>query len=178
MGRGRRDKMSLSREQRQRLEAMSRNGQAPAKKILHAQILLMSDEGELAKRTWTDLEIARALNLHRNTVGRIRQRFLEKGEAPALERKARRKPPRDPIVDGELEAHIIALCCSEPPAGRGNWSIRLLTSELKKRRIVTQIGRETVRKTLKKTNCGLGKGRDSAFQSGTCPDLLPRWKWC
>ncbi|NEO17845.1 MULTISPECIES: IS630 family transposase [unclassified Moorena] len=150
MGRGRRDKIALSTEQRQRLEAISRNGHAPAKKILHAQILLMSDEGELARRTWTDNEIAQALNLHRNTVGRIRQRFLEKGEAPALERKARRKPPVDPIVDGETEAQIIALCCSQPPAGRGNWSIRLLTNELKKRRIVTQIGRETVRKTLKK----------------------------
>ncbi|OLT63046.1 transposase [Moorena bouillonii PNG] len=137
----------------------------------------MSDEGELATRTWTDNEIAQALNLHRNTVGRIRQRFLEKGEAPALERKARRKPPVDPIVDGETEAQIIALCCSQPPAGRGNWSIRLLTNELKKRRIVTQIGRETVRKTLKKTNCALGKPRDSASLSGTCPDSSPRWKW-
>ncbi len=86
----------------------------------------MSDEGELATRTWTDNEIAQALNLHRNTVGRIRQRFLEIGEAPALERFARRKPPVDPIVDGLTVAQIIALCCSQPPAGRGNWSIRVV----------------------------------------------------
>jgi CRP-like cAMP-binding protein len=77
MGRGRRDKVILSEEQRQNLEAISRNGYAPAKKILHAQILLMCDESPQATRKWTDEEISSALNLHRNTVGRIRKRFLE-----------------------------------------------------------------------------------------------------
>lgn len=176
LGRGRRDQVLLTQEQRQRLEAISRNGHPPAPKILHAQILLMSDEADRATRTWTDHEIAQALNWHRNTVGRIRQRFLEKGEAPAWERKARRKPALDPIVDGESEAQIIALCCSQPPAARGNGSIGLLTHELKQRRIVTPIGRETVRKTLKKTNCALGKLRGSASLSRTCPDSSPRWK--
>jgi hypothetical protein len=68
MGRGKRDKIYLSAEQRQRLEGISRNGHAPVKKILHAQVLLMSDEGEFAVKQWTDEEIAAALNLHRNTV--------------------------------------------------------------------------------------------------------------
>ena len=101
MGRGRRDKIFLSAQQGQRLEAISRNGYAPAKKILHAQILLMSDEGVSAHIKRTDEEIASALNLHRNTISRVRKRFLEKGEAPALERKVRRKPPVEPIVDGD-----------------------------------------------------------------------------
>lgn len=171
MGRGRRDKVFLSQEQRTRLEAISRNGQAPVKKILHAQVILMSDEGEEARQKWTDIEIANALNLHVNSVGRIRKRFLDKGEAPTLERKVRRKPPVDPIVDGETEAQIIALCCSEPPDGRANWSLRLLTQEIRRRRIVTEISRETVRRTLKKTNYVPGKPNDSVFQNGTCPDL-------
>lgn len=171
MGRGRRDKVFLSQEQRTRLEAISRNGQAPVKKILHAQVILMSDEGEEARQKWTDIEIANALNLHVNSVGRIRKRFLDKGEAPTLERKVRRKPPVDPIVDGETEAQIIALCCSEPPDGRANWSLRLLTQEIRRRRIVTEISRETVRRTLKKTNYVPGKLNDSVFQNGTCPDL-------
>ncbi|EGJ30467.1 hypothetical protein LYNGBM3L_06200 [Moorena producens 3L] len=171
MGRGKRDKVILSREQRKRLEVISNNGYAPAKKILHAQILLMSDEGGEAKRKWTDNEIALALNLHRNTVGRVRKKFLEKGVVPAKERKLRRKPPVEPIVDGETEAQIIALCCSEPPQGRGNWSLRLLTTELKRRTIVTEISRETVRRTLKKTNCVPGKLRDSVFQNEICQDL-------
>lgn len=96
MGRGRRDKVHLTVEQRERLEQISRNGYAPAKKILHARILLMCDEGEQGKRKWTDEEIAQALQVHRNTVARIRQRFLLKGEKPALERSQRKTPPTAP----------------------------------------------------------------------------------
>jgi len=73
-------------EQKENLEKISRNGYASAKKILHARILLMCDEGEQAHRSWKDEEIGEALQVHRNTVGRIRQRFLQKGEKPALER--------------------------------------------------------------------------------------------
>jgi transposase len=171
MGRGKRDKIFLSAEQRKRLELISCNGYAPTKKVIHAQILLMSDEGKGAKRKWTDEEIADALNLHRNTVSRVRNRFLHKGEVPALERKRRRLPPVEAKVDGATEAQIIALCCSEPPDGRGNWSIRLLTKELKKRRIVIEIGRETVRRTLKKTSYALGKPKDSVSQNETYQDL-------
>ena len=130
----------------------------------------MSDEGEGAQRKWTDIEISEALNLHVNTVGRIRKKFLEQGEAPALERKPRRKPPVDSIVDGETEAQIIALCCSAPPEGRAHWSLRLLTQELKRRTIVMEISRETVRRTLKKTNYALGRRKGFVFQSESCPD--------
>ncbi|MGL4882942.1 MAG: IS630-like element ISMae25 family transposase, partial [Waterburya sp.] len=93
MGRGRRDKVYLTLEQRENLEQISRNGYASAKKILHARILLMCDEGETATRKWTDEEIGSALQVHRNSVGRIRSRFLKKGEKPALERKPRKNPP-------------------------------------------------------------------------------------
>jgi transposase len=167
MGRGKRDKIYLSAEQRQRLEEISRNGHAPAKKIVHAQVLLMSDEGELAPKRWTDPEIAAALNLHRNSVGRIRQRFLQQGEVPALNRQVRKTPPVSPKVDGHVEAQLIALCCSPPPEGRQHWSTRLLTSQLKARQIITEISRETVRRTLKKMNYDLGKQSVSAFQSET-----------
>ncbi|GCL51042.1 transposase [Microcystis aeruginosa NIES-3804] len=148
MGRGRRDKVNLTGEQRENLEQISRNGYAPAKKILHARILLMCDEGEQAKRKWTDEEIGEALEVHRNTVGRIRQRFLQKGEKPALERKSRKTPPTPAKVDGAAAAQIIALCCSEPPSGRAEWTIRLLTSELKQRQIITEISSPTVWRTL------------------------------
>ena len=98
MGHGRRDKIFLNSEQRHRLEDISRNGHAPAKKVLHAQILLMSDEGDLAPRKWTDAEIAAALNVHRNSVGRVRKRFLEQGEEPALNRRPRKRPSTPPIA--------------------------------------------------------------------------------
>lgn len=171
MGRGRRDKIFLSREDRKRLETISRNGRAPTKKIVHAQLILMSDEGEGAPRKWTDVEISEALNLHVNSVRRIRKKYREEGESATLERKERRKPPVDPIVDGETEAQIIALCCSQPPEGRARWSIRLLTQELKRRSIVVEISRETVRRTLKKTSYDLGRKKDSVSQSETYRDL-------
>lgn len=167
MGKGRRDKIYLTPEQRHRLEDMSRNGYAPAKKVIHAQILLMSDESDLAPRKWTDVEIAAALNVHRNSVGRVRKRFLDKGEQPALNRRPRKRPPTPPIVDGATEAQIIALCCSEPPEGSAHWSLRLLTSELKRRQIVVEISRETVRRTLKRTNYALGKPSVFVSQNGT-----------
>jgi Homeodomain-like domain len=167
MGARKRDKIFLSPEERHRLELIARNGHSPAKKILHAQILLMADEGELSTGRWTDEAIASALNMHRNTVGRIRYKYLREGEGPALDRKIRQTPPVPPKVDGALEAQIVALCCSSPPSGYSDWSIRLLTSELKARQIVTEISRETVRRTLKKTNCVPGKQRVSASRSGT-----------
>ncbi|AVH73297.1 transposase [Nostoc sp. 'Lobaria pulmonaria (5183) cyanobiont'] len=162
MGRGRRDKVILDTDKRQTLEAIARNGHAPAKKILHAQVLLMCDEGEGATKKWTDEEISIALRLHRNTVARIRKRFLERGEEPALNRK----PPNKSKIDGYAEAQIIALCCSEPSTGQAHWSLRLLTQEIQNRKIVIEISRETVRKTLKKINYALGKQKDFVFQNG------------
>lgn len=167
MGKGRRNKVLLNTEQRQKLEEISRNGYAPAKKILHAQVLLMCDEGEGATKKWTDEQISLALNLHRNTVGRIRKRFLELGEQPALNRSQRKSPPVRAKIDGEKEAQIIALCCCEPPAGQAHWSLRLLTKEIHNRNIITEISRETVRKVLKKTNYDRGKHKDFVSQSGT-----------
>lgn len=163
MGRGRRDKVYLTKEQIENLETISRNGHGSAKKILHARILLMCDEGEMAPRKWTDDQIAEALGVHRNTVGRIRQRFLQKGEKPALNRQPRKTPANPAKVDGATEAQIIALCCSEPPEGRSQWSIRLLTKELKKRQIITEISDSTVWRTLKKTNYARGRLKDSVF---------------
>jgi hypothetical protein len=99
-------------------------------------------------------------------VGRIRKRFLEQGEQPALNRSQRKSAPVRAKIDGHTEAQIIALCCSQPPAGQAHWSLRLLTKEIYKRNIITEISRETVRKVLKKTNYDRGKHKDFVFQSG------------
>ncbi|MBH8566896.1 helix-turn-helix domain-containing protein, partial [Nostoc sp. CENA67] len=163
MGRGRTNKIRLSAEQRQHLEALSRNGHAPVKKILHARVLIMSDEGEYGQQRWNDQQIGAALGLHRNSVARIRSSFLEQGEQAALNRKPRQTPPVPQKLDGEKQAHLIAICCSPPPDGRTRWTMKLLVDELKARSIVTQIGRETVRCTLKKTNCARGKSSVTVF---------------
>ena len=145
----------LDAEQRQRLEELTRNGHAPAKKIQHARVLLLGDRNQPDGHR-IDRDIADILGMHVNTVARVRKRFVLHGEAPALERKQRAEPPSPPKVDGQLEAHLVALCCSEPPAGQARWTLTLLVEELTRRRFVTSICRETVRKALKKTSCSPG----------------------
>lgn len=148
--------VGLTADQRGRLDDICRNGRAPAKKIRHAQVLLLSDKNhERGGRTRT--EIAETLGMHVNTVDRIRKRFVQEGEAPALDRKPRETPPTPPIIDGRAEAHLVAMCCSDPPEGRVHWTMELLAQELTARKIVTKVSAETVRRVLKKRTPALAK---------------------
>lgn len=167
----------LPAEARERLEVMARNGSAPAKKITHARVLLMSDQQHPAGR-YHDDQIAAALGIHINTVARIRTRFVLHGEAPALERKPRVTLPVPPKLDGRAEARLVALCCSPAPQGQVRWTLSLLQQEMVGRKIVTSISRETIRKTLKKTRCNLGASSDSASRNATRPGSSPRWSKC
>ncbi len=135
----------LKDEERQRLESLVSSGQAPAYKIKHAHILLKADANG---PHWTDEAIAEAFRCHRNTVASVRQRFVEQGLEAALERRKRIYRPR--LVDGEVEARIIALRCSPPPEGYARWTLRLLADRLVELEIVPSISHETVRKVLKK----------------------------
>lgn len=148
----------LTPEQRQRFDEICRNGHAPAKKIRHAQVLLLSDRHRPGGRL-TGGEIARTLGMHLNTVARIRKRFFLEGEAPAIERKPRTTPPVPAIIDGHAEAHLVAICCSEPPQGRVHWTMQMLANTLKERGIVTQVSAETVRRTLKKRTAAMAEGQ-------------------
>ena len=165
----------LDDEQRQRLVDITKNGRAPAKKIQHAQVLLMSDrnrEGGPLPRS----QVAELLGIHVNSVDRIRKRFVLEGEAPAVNRKARLTPPIAPKLDGHAEAFLIATCCGRAPEGRTRWTLALLAEELKKNRFVTTVCAETVRKTLKKTNCNLGGSSAGVCRNETTPGSSPKWK--
>lgn len=141
----------LAPEQRASLEELTRNGHAPAKKIRHAQVLLLSDHNRPGGKR-TDPEVADALGMHLNTVARIRKRFVLEGERPALERKPRATPPVPPKIDGHVEAQLVAICCGPPPEGRVRWTLNLLAGELVRRKLVTSVTGEAVRKALKKTS--------------------------
>jgi hypothetical protein len=141
----------LTLDARERLESITRNGSAPAKKILHARVLLMSNPHHAAGR-YRDHEIAAALGIHINTVARIRKLFVQQGEQPALDRKARLRPPVLPKLYGHAEAALVTLCCSTPSDGCIRWILNMLQQEAVGRKIVTSICRETIRKTLKKTS--------------------------
>jgi transposase len=165
----------LDDDQRQRLDEIRRNGHAPAKEILHASILLLADKND-SSGGHGDLHISQTLGVHVNTVARIRKRFVEQGEKPALERKIPPAPPVTPKIDGAVEAQLIAICCSEPPDGRARWTLDLLVTEMTGRKLVTSICRETVRRALKKTNCSLGEPNAGASPRRTGPASSPKWR--
>lgn len=169
--------VELTPDARQRLEDTACNGTAPAKKITHARILLMSDEHHPAGR-YHDHQISAALGVHVNTVARVRKQFVLHGEQSAIERKRRMTPPIAPKLDGHGEAQLIAICCSPPPQGRVRWTLRLLQQECVGRKLVTSICRETIRTTLKKTCCNPGGSSVSAFPSATAPASSRRWNRC
>jgi transposase len=169
--------VDLNPPTRERLEEIVHNGASPAKKIMHARVLLLSDEHHPAGR-YHDQEIARILGLHINTIARIRKAFVLQGTQPALERKRREVGPIPVKLDGHGEAQLIAICCSKPPDGRVRWTLSLLQSELIGRKIVTSICCETVRKTLKKTRSSRGGNNASAFLSETTHDSSRRWSRC
>ena len=143
----------LASGERLALEAMIRKGRAAAYKIRHANILLKADaDGP----PWTDERIADAFACHYRTVADVRKRFVLEGLEAALNRKKQCRPSVMPKLDGEKEAKLITIACSEPPAGRTRWALRLLADKLVELDIVDTISYETVRQTLKKTNSSHG----------------------
>ncbi len=145
----------LTPEQRQKLQQLVSTGTAPARKVLHARILLKTDESELGSK-WSDQQIQEAFDVGLATIWRVRQRFLSQGLDDALNRHPQPERPQKRRLDGEQEAHLIALACGATAEGEGRWSLRLLASRMVKLGYVEQVSADTVRRTLKKTNSSRG----------------------
>jgi hypothetical protein len=142
--------VKLSGEERKRLNTLISKGKASAKIILKARILLKADQGE-AGEGWSDEEICHALDSNVAMVARVREKLVTEGLDAVFARKKRETPPIEPIFDGEKQAQLIALACSEPPAGRARWTIRLLAEHVVERNIVDSAHFNTVARALKKT---------------------------
>ena len=140
----------LPREERESLEELVNKGKSAAYRIKHANILLAVDADGPG---WSDQQTASAYHCHLNTVKNVRQRFVEQGPDTALHRKRQEWPSRQRILDGEKEARLIALAGSEAPEGRTRWTLQLLADKLVELNIVESVSDQTVRRTLKKTNC-------------------------
>ena len=141
--------MILTEPERAQLRTLIGQGTAPARLLTHARILLKANQGE-GGPGWTDTAIAGAVEVHPATVGRVRRGFVEGGLDAALHRTApNRVSPRR--LDGAAEAHLIALACGDPPAGRERWTLRLLADELVRLEVVETVSHETVRQTFKQT---------------------------
>lgn len=128
---------------------MIKKGKTQAYRIKHANILLAVDADGT---NWTDQQAAKAYRCSQNTARNVRQRFVEQGFDAALNQKKRSDPPRQPILDGEKEARLIALACGKPPLGQSKWTLKLLAQELIALEIVESISDQTVRRKLKKMN--------------------------
>ncbi|MFL5587153.1 MAG: IS630 family transposase [Ktedonobacteraceae bacterium] len=138
--------VKLAKEERAFLSKLIAQGQASARKLMHARILLKADSSEDGPG-WTDQAISEALEIGTATVERVRQRLVEEGVAAALTRH-RPHTPRLRKLDGEQEAHLIALVCSQPEEGQERWTLQLLADKLVQLHLVESISRETIRQVL------------------------------
>ena len=140
--------VTLTANERSYLESLVRKGKAAARKQVHARILLKSDTGTRGDG-WTDEHICEALDVSRPTVERVRKRFVEEGLEAALCRREQINRKRRKL-DGDGEAHLVALTCGKPPRGRVRWTLRLLANRIVELGWAESISHEAVRQTLKK----------------------------
>ena len=142
----------LTQAEREQLRALVRNGKAAAYRITHANILLKADADGPG---WIDKGIAEAFGCHVRTVENVRRRCVLEGLQAALERKKQARPRRQRKLDGEGEARLVALACSEAPKGRTQWTLRMLAEKMVALEYVERLSHETVRQVLKKRNQAL-----------------------
>ncbi len=147
-------RVTLEAGEREELERLTSRGRVAARKLAHARVLLLADEGAGGPGK-ADGEVAEAVGVSVATVGRVRERFVGQGLGAALVPK-----PADRVyarrLDGGQEARLVALACSAPPDGRKRWTMRLLADRLVELEVVDGVSHETVRQVLKKTRRSRG----------------------
>lgn len=147
-------RVTLTAQERQELEALSRTVKTNAKRFLYARALLLCDRSPEGP-AWTVADTAEAMGVTPRTIEHLKKRFVEEGIEAALTRKKPDKPPREIIFGGEFEARLIALACSDPPDGRLRWTVRLLADKAVELDLAPSVSHMTVQRTLKKTGLSL-----------------------
>ena len=145
--------IELSDQDKAELIDIVTKGKSPARTILRANILLASDRR--SEKYMTVSEISKAYHTTPTTVLNVRTSFCEKGLETTINRKKRETPPIPAKVTGEVEAHVIALACGEPPEGYSKWTLRLLANKTVELGYIDSISHVTVSTILKKTNLSL-----------------------
>jgi len=145
--------IKLTKEERTELSQLIKSGKHSARVLGRARILLLLDRSQGQERKLQ--EIAEAMLTSIGTVSNVKRRYLKDGLEHGL--RDRPRPGAKPKIDGEVEAHLIALTCSEPPEGQARWTLRLLADKLVELELVESISHVAVRDALKKTNSSLGK---------------------
>jgi len=159
----------LTTQERNELEALTRNGKTPAKKFIHARALLLCNASPDGP-AWKVANVAAALGVTSRTIEHLKKRFVEDGIEAALVRKSRVRPPREIIFDGAFEARLIALACSEAPVGYRRWTVRLLADKVVELNFAPSVSHMTVQRVLKKMNLSLTSKSTGKFrQKGVQP---------
>jgi transposase len=147
-------RVTLTKEERKELDAMTHRGKTHARRFIHARALLLCDAGADGP-AWNVADVATALGVTSRAIEHLKKRFVEDGFEAALERKTREKPPREVIFDGAFEARLITLACSDAPEGHRRWTVRLLADKAVELRFAKSVSHMTVQRVLKKTNLSL-----------------------
>jgi transposase len=147
-------RVTLTKEERKELDAMTHRGKTHARRFIHARALLLCDAGADGP-AWNVADVATALGVTSRAIEHLKKRFVEDGFEAALERKTREKPPREVIFDGAFEARLITLACSDAPEGHRRWTVRLLADKAIELRFAESVSHMTVQRVLKKTNLSL-----------------------
>lgn len=147
-------RVTLTESERDDLRKLVSVGKAAAQKLVRARILLLADQAEGGSAK-ADPEIVESLGCGRASVERIRKRFVEEGLEAVLNPKPSQRV-YERKMDGQAEAHLIALACGAPPAGCSRWTLRLLGDQMVALEHVESVSFETIRRVLKKTNLSLG----------------------
>jgi hypothetical protein len=145
----------LSKEERGILKKLINSGRGPARMFTRARILLKADQSDNGPG-WPDEKISEALDVTVQTIERVRKQLVEEGFDAVLSRRKYTQKVSRKKIDGDVEAHLVALSCSEPPPGRARWTLRLLADKIVELGYVQTISHEAVRQTLKKTNLNRG----------------------
>lgn len=148
-------KVTLTNSEREQLKTIVKKGKHSSLQYRNACILLNTDEGEWGQKISNE-QIAQVLQINTKTVERLKQRFVEEGFEACMDRKP--YPAKQKIkADGDFEAHLIAISCSEAPSGFSRWSLRMLADKMVELKYAESVSHETVRQVLKKTNLNRGK---------------------
>lgn len=151
--------VTLTREEREILSGFSSKGKHRSQKVINSLILLGSDEGKFQTKRSPNKELARVLNISMKKIDRVKKRFVEDGLDIALNgKKGSRIYAKK--VDGDFEAHLVAVSCSDPPEGFTRWSLRLLADKVVELNYIDSVSHETIRRILKKTKLSLGNIKD------------------
>ena len=143
--------INLTPAEREALQQLVGRERVSGLKRMRASILLKADEG------MTDAEIADELEVGLVTVERVRKRCIERGIEGCLDRKPQDNPSRPRKLDGASEAQLVRLACSDPPTGRGRWTLSLLAGKLVELKVFDSVSKSTVQRGLKKTNSSRGR---------------------